>query len=248
MILEERVRADLAAATRFRDIRLLDQTGSTNDDVTALAAAGAPEGLVVSTEFQTAGRGRLDRRWEARPGDGLLVSVLLRPAGLPPERRGLVSSAVALAARDACAAVAGVTPDIKWPNDLMIGAAKLAGILATVPAESAGAVVVGMGLNVHGAPPGAEWLDEVSGRRVDRAHLLEAWLRGLDRLAGDWDAVAVRYRLECATVGRPVSVELTAGEVVTGVASGVDDLGRLVLRMDDGTETSLAVGDVTHLR
>ena len=245
MILEERVRSSLAADTRFRDIRLLGQTGSTNDDLMALAAAGAPEGLVLSTEFQTAGRGRLDRRWEARPGDGLLVSVLLRPTGLSPERRGLVASAVALAAREACVSVAGVTPDIKWPNDLMIGPAKLAGILA---AEHSGAVVVGMGMNVHGGPPGAAWLDQAAGRRVDRALLLDAWLRSLDRLALDWEGVAARYGQECATVGRPVSVELSAGEAVTGVASRIDDLGRLVLREDGGGERALAVGDVTHLR
>jgi BirA family transcriptional regulator, biotin operon repressor / biotin---[acetyl-CoA-carboxylase] ligase len=245
VILEERVRSGLAADTRFRDIRLLDQTGSTNDDVAALAAAGAPEGLVVATDFQTAGRGRLDRRWEAQPGDGLLVSVLLRPAGLAPERRGLVASAVALAARDACEEVAGVSPAIKWPNDLLVGPAKLAGILAV---ESAGAIVVGMGLNVHGGPPGAAWLDELAGRRIDRARLLEVWLRSLDLVAADWDEVAARYRRECATVGRAVSVELSAGDTVTGVASGVDDLGRLMLRAGDGSEKALAVGDVTHLR
>lgn len=245
MILEERVRTALAADTRFRDIRHLDQTGSTNDDVAALAAAGAPEGLVVTTDFQTAGRGRLDRRWDARPGDGLLVSVLLRPSGLAPERRSLVASAVALAARDACAAVAGLSTDIKWPNDLMIGEGKLAGILAS---DSSGAVVVGMGMNVHGGPPGAECLDRAAGRRVTRGLLLESWLRSLDRLADDWDAVAARYCQECATIGRAVRVELSAGEIVTGVASSVDDLGRLVLTAEDGTETALAVGDVTHLR
>jgi BirA family transcriptional regulator, biotin operon repressor / biotin---[acetyl-CoA-carboxylase] ligase len=245
VILEERVRSGLAADTRFRDIRLLDQTGSTNEDVAALAAAGAPEGLVVATDFQTAGRGRLDRRWEAQPGDGLLVSVLLRPAGLAPERRSLVASAVALAARDACEEVAGVSPAIKWPNDLLVGPAKLAGILAV---ESAGAIVVGMGLNVHGGPPGAAWLDELAGRRIDRARLLEVWLRSLDLVAADWDEVAARYRRECATVGRAVSVELSAGDTVTGVASGVDDLGRLMLRAGDGSEKALAVGDVTHLR
>ena len=245
MILEERVRTALGAETRFRDIRLLDETGSTNDDVAALAAAGAAEGLVVTTDFQTAGRGRLDRRWDARPGDGLLVSVLLRPTQLPPDRRSLVASAVALAAADACAAVAGVSTDIKWPNDLMVGPGKLAGILAS---ESSGAVVVGMGMNVHGGPPGAAWLDRAAGRRVARGLLLDSWLRSLDRLADDWDGVAARYRQECATIGRAVSVELSAGKVVTGVASSVDDLGRLVLTAADGTATALAVGDVTHLR
>jgi BirA family transcriptional regulator, biotin operon repressor / biotin---[acetyl-CoA-carboxylase] ligase len=103
-------------------------------------------------------------------------------------------------------------------------------------------------LNVHGGPPGAAWLDELAGRRIDRARLLEVWLRSLDLVAADWDEVAARYRRECATVGRAVSVELSAGDTVTGVASGVDDLGRLMLRAGDGSEKALAVGDVTHLR
>ena len=246
MILDERVRRSLAAETRFGDLRLVPETGSTNADLAELAAAGAPEGLVLSADHQTAGRGRLDRTWEARPGDGLLVSVLLRPSGLPAERRTLIASAVALAARAACTDAASVTPDIKWPNDLLAGTgAKLAGILAV---EASGAVVVGVGLNVHGAPPGAACLDDLAGRRVDRALLLERLLRRLDALLDDWDTVAARYRQECSTVGRDVSVELAGGAVLTGRAEGVDDLGLLVLRLGDGSVRQLAVGDVTHLR
>jgi BirA family biotin operon repressor/biotin-[acetyl-CoA-carboxylase] ligase len=244
--LEGRVRDSLAQETRFGDIRLLDETGSTMTVASDLAAAGAPEGLVVSADFQTSGRGRLDRSWEARPGDGLLVSVLLRPAGLAPERRGLVASAVALAARDACRSAAAVVPEVKWPNDLLAAeGGKLAGILAV---EASGAVVVGMGLNVHGGPPGAAWLDRLAGRRVDRAGLLEAWLRALDGLVDDWTGVADRYGRECATVGRDVSVELAAGRFLTGRAVAIDDIGRLVVRAEDGSVQSLAVGDVTHLR
>ena len=105
-----------------------------------------------------------------------------------------------------------------------------------------------MGLNVHGGPPGAAWLDDLAGRRVGRAALLEAWLRGIDRLLRDLHGVAARYRAECATVGRRVSVELAAGESVTGTAVAVDELGLLVVDGDDGTSRVLAVGDVTHLR
>lgn len=246
MILDGRVRRALAAETRFGDIRLLEETGSTNDVVAGLAAAGAPEGLVVSADHQTAGRGRLDRTWEARPGDGLLVSVLLRPAGLPAARRALAASAVALAARSACRDVAGVAPDIKWPNDLLAPrGGKLAGILA---ADFSDAIVVGMGLNVHGAPPGAAHLDDLAGRRIDRSVLLERWLRVLDGLLDDWDEVAARYRRECATVGRRVSVQLAGGEVLTGTAEAVDETGLLVFRAADGSTRTLAVGDVTHLR
>jgi len=256
--IEGRVLDSLSRETRFGDIRLLDRTGSTNDVVAEAAAAGAPEGLVVVADFQTAGRGRLDRTWEAQPGDGLLVSVLLRPTGLGPDQRGLVPSAVALAGRAACSEVAGVSPEIKWPNDLLgPNGAKLAGILAVEVAHPAGrpsgraagaAVVVGMGLNVHGAPPGAVHLDGWAGRRVGRAPLLEQWLRLLDGLVDDWPTVADRYRQECATIGRRVSVQLSGGEVAVGTARRLDDQGRLVVEADDGSERTLAVGDVTHLR
>lgn len=246
MLLDERVRSSLAAETRFADIRLVAETGSTNDDMAALAAAGEPDGLVLCADHQTAGRGRLDRSWEARPGDALLVSVLLRPSALPAERRGLVSSAVALAARTACQEVTGTAPEIKWPNDLLAqGGGKLAGILAL---EASGAIIVGMGLNVHGAPPGAVFLDQLAGRRVQRALLLERWLRALDPLLDDWASVAAHYRRECATVGREVSVELAGSVRLTGTAEGVDDMGLLVLRLDDGSVRHLSVGDVTHLR
>lgn len=246
MILDERVLASLAAETRFGDVRMVDQTGSTNEDLAALAAAGAVEGTVLVADHQTAGRGRLDRSWEARPGDGLLVSVLLRPSGLPVQQRGLIASAVALAAKTACEDVSGVAPEIKWPNDLLAqSGGKLAGILAT---EVGGAVVVGMGLNVHGAPPGAVLLDDLAGRRIGRAVLLERFLRELDPLLDDWSSVARMYRLECATIGREVSVQLAGGLLITGTAEGVDDMGLLLVRLDDGSLRHLAAGDVTHLR
>lgn len=246
MDIEGRVLDGLTRETRFRDVRLLERIGSTNELVSLEAAAGAAEGLVVSADFQTAGRGRLDRTWEARSGDGLLVSVLLRPDDLPRTRWGLVASAAAVAARAACLAEAGVEVEIKWPNDLLAAhGPKLAGILAV---EANGAVVVGMGMNVHGAPPGAACLDELAGRRVDRGGLLVRWLRDLDGLLRDWDEVAARYRRECATVGRWVSVELAAGRFVTGMVEAIDEMGRLVLRSGDGDVQVLSVGDVTHLR
>ena len=240
MILDERTRDALVAETRFRDVRFMESTGSTNALVAQMAAQGAPEGLVIATDFQTAGRGRLDRSWEARPGDGLLVSVLLRPADLPADRWHLVTAAVALAAQAACREVAGIEPAIKWPNDLLVGGRKLAGILAEA---NGGAVTVGMGLNVHGGPPGAAVLDEEVGRRVAREDLLVAWLRRLDSRAGDWAAVSEDYRRRCDTLGRTVSVELTGGERLEGWAEGVDDTGRLIV-----AGRPVSVGDVTHLR
>ena len=232
-------------------IRWVAETGSTNDDLVALASAGEASGSVLVADHQTAGRGRLDRTWEARPGDGLLMSVLLDA----PARVGLVPSAVALAARAAAGhyRVDGAV-ELKWPNDLMAraerppereaGASKLAGILAVTVGDR---VVVGMGLNVHGGPPGAAWLDDLAGRRTSRRALLDTFLADLGRRIEDWDGVALDYRRECATLGQRVSVQLSE-ETLVGVATDIDDLGCLVLQTGDGARRVLSVGDVTHLR
>jgi BirA family biotin operon repressor/biotin-[acetyl-CoA-carboxylase] ligase len=246
VFLDERVRAQLAASTRFGDIRLLDVTDSTNRVLVDMAADGGPEGVVVVADLQTAGRGRLDRTWEAEPGDALLVSTLLRPEGLPLSRWHLVTAAAGLAAGDACDEVAGVRPDLKWPNDLVAAGGKLAGILAE---STAGALVLGMGLNVHSGPPGSASLDDLAGRRVGRADLLVAWLRKFDRLAGDWDLVASRYRRECTTVGKEVAVEQVGSRLV-GTALDIDDDGRLIVLPagESADPVAVSAGDVIHLR
>lgn len=245
MFIDERVRAELAASTRFKDVRLLDVVDSTNRVVSKLAEAGESEGLVVAADLQTAGRGRLDRTWDAAPGAGLLVSLLLRPADLPVVRWHLLTAAAALAARSACTEVGGVTPDIKWPNDLLLGRRKLAGILAEV---SAGAIVIGMGLNVHSGPPGSGYLDGPAGCRVSRASLLVAWLGALEGLLGRWEVVAARYGTECSTVGQEVVVDRVGGPPLRGWAEAIDEQGRLVIRGGTGDLMVVSVGDVTHLR
>jgi BirA family biotin operon repressor/biotin-[acetyl-CoA-carboxylase] ligase len=264
VLIDERVRAGLAASTRFSDIRLLEVTDSTNRVVAELAASGSPEGVVVATDLQTAGRGRLDRTWEARAGTALLVSVLLRPAGLDRVRWHLLTVATGLAARSACHDVAGFLPELKWPNDLLVEDRKLAGILAESVGPAAGAtggpaagatggthpgpaVVVGMGLNVHAAPAGAAFVDDAAGHRVSRGSLLVAWLTHLDSLLGRWDDVADLYREQCATIGRRVRVQRGTTDLV-GTAEGIDGDGRLLVRPDGGAVVAVAAGDVIHLR
>lgn len=149
------------------DVRRFESIASTNDWLLAQARRGAPGGLVAVTRHQSAGRGRLGRRWEAPPGSALLASVLLRPLA-PPGSLYACTAAVALAVADACRAVAGVEPGIKWPNDLVVpvqgGTLKLAGVLAEADPGApggpagAGAVVTGVGLNVAWAPEGATCL------------------------------------------------------------------------------------------
>lgn len=215
------------AADRFADIRWFAEVDSTNRVAADLARAGAPDGLVVGADNQTAGRGRRGRIWESRPGAALLVSVVLRPA--PP----LVTLSAGVAAAEACEdAVPGAHVALKWPNDLLLGDGKLGGILSELVGDAA---VVGLGVNLGWAPNRGARL----GADVDRDSLLRAYLAGLDRPPGE---VVARYRPRCATIGRRVRVELPRGSI-EGTAEAVDDDGRLVV---DGRP--VAAGDVIHLR
>lgn len=244
MPLPGRVLSGVATTTRFAEVRHVAETDSTNRVLAAAAVAGAADGLVLVADHQTAGRGRLGRRWEAAPGAALLASVLLRPA-LAPDRYHLVSSAVALSAAAACRSVAGVSPALKWPNDLLLDAGKLAGILAEA---SAGAVVVGIGVNVASAPPGGASLATAAGHPVDRFELLGAVLEELDGRARDWDGVAREYAATCSTVGRRVRVEQLGRPPRVGNAVAVDGDGRLVVDFGGGDTEALAAADVVHLR
>ncbi len=247
--------------TRFGEVRSFDEVDSTNTYLLGQARAGAPDGVVAVADRQTAGRGRLGRSWVAPPGGSLLFSVLLRPAGLAVERAHLLTAALALAGATACQRLSGVAPALKWPNDLLVGERKLAGILAEAdlapgPPPALSAVVVGMGLNVawHGeAPPEvagvAVALDAVSGVVVDRAELLVEVLRDYERRLADLDGVAADFRASCATLGRPVRVQL-AGEILTGRAVDITSEGHLVVDPGHGLglPRSVAAGDVVHLR
>ena len=247
MIVSERVRTVLAARTRFGPVYEWSKLDSTNRWLLAAAAQGAPDGAVAVADVQSAGRGRLQRTWEAPAGTGLLCSVLLRPVDLPPDRRHLLTAAVGLAAQDACVQVGGFRPDLKWPNDLEVGGAKLAGVLAQGQGD---VVVVGIGCNVSWAPPGATSVEECAGGPVERAQLLEALLVALDDVLGRslYD-VAAAYRAACSSVGREVRVEMADGVSVEGRAEGLDDDGRLLVRPRVGTRLlAVAVGDVVHLR
>jgi BirA family transcriptional regulator, biotin operon repressor / biotin---[acetyl-CoA-carboxylase] ligase len=161
------------AGSLWREVRVVTETGSTNADVLAMAREGAREGVVLAAEAQTAGRGRLGRRWTSPPGAGLTFSVLLRPYGVPAALLGWLPLLAGAAVAAAVPAVAAVEPSLKWPNDVLAGEAKLAGILAE---RSGSAVVVGIGVNVTQdraeLPPGATSLlleTAATGRAVAEA-------------------------------------------------------------------------------
>lgn len=249
-----------AATTRFGDLRLLDEVDSTNRYLLDEARRGASEGAVVVADHQTAGRGRLGRTWEAPPGASLLVSVLLRP-DVDPGRSHLVTMAAGVSMVEAVWQSAGFTPSLKWPNDLVVGDRKLAGMLSEADMRKGrfDALVVGIGVNVNWDEFPPELADtavacnQVAGRPVGRAALLGTFLeRFEDRYAtllrpGGDEAVTGEYRHRCSTLGRRVRVDLTGDESIEGTAVGVDDAGRLMVDTLDGGVT-VAVGDVVHLR
>ncbi|PZF99304.1 biotin--[acetyl-CoA-carboxylase] ligase [Micromonospora deserti] len=254
------------------------ETGSTNADVAEAARAGEPEGLVVVAERQTAGRGRRGRAWQSPARAGIATSVLLRPGevgagrGWPPAPAaayGWLPLLAGVALVEAVARLAELDAALKWPNDLLIGDAKCAGILAeAVPGAAPGqppAIVLGIGLNVTlradelpANPTGlpATSLQLAGAAAIDRDPLLRALLRSIADWYARWraaggDAVASglrdAYLAACATVGRQVRVLLPGGGEVTGTATGVDADGHLVLATAAG-EHHLAAGDVLHLR
>jgi BirA family transcriptional regulator, biotin operon repressor / biotin---[acetyl-CoA-carboxylase] ligase len=262
----------LLEGTRFADLRWVAETGSTNDDLLALARTGAAEGTVLVADAQRAGRGRLGRTWQAPPGSSLLVSVLLRPA-LEPDQAPLVATAVACSAAVACSEATslsnvGAEPSLKWPNDLLVESSmggrtgKLGGILAEsiVEGDRLEAVVVGLGLNVDwpdDLPPELDGIavavNHITGELVDREVLLAALLRALESRVDGLGSAAGRqrlldeYRRRCSTIGSKVRVEL-ARESFTGEAVAISADGHLVVEGDDGVRREVTAGDVVHLR
>lgn len=231
----------------------LAETGSTN----AVAAARAEPGLVVVTDHQTAGRGRLDRGWETPAGMALTFSAVVDP-GVPDARWPWLPLLAGLAVSAAVRRATGIGATLKWPNDVLVEERKLAGILVERVATSGAPVaVVGIGLNVHQTElpvDGATSL-AVEGSPVDRADLLQAVLERLAAELADWrstggDPLRLRptYSAACSTLGRHVSVQLPANRTLAGLAESVDATGRLVVVGESGERTAVAAGDVIHVR
>lgn len=268
-------RAVVTPEALWTSLDVVESTGSTNSDLVARAAQGAPEGTVLVAEEQTAGRGRLDRRWTAPARSGLFFSILLRPgervesgpaAGahpVPAHHWGWLPLLAGVATATALSRAAGVDTSLKWPNDLLVPVdgeeRKAGGILAERAVGTA--VVVGIGLNVslkaEELPvPSAASLTLAGALGTDRDPLLRAVLRSLDQWYATWRAAGgdpaksllqQTYAAGCATLGRQVRAELPGGEQLAGTAVAVDGDGRLVIAGPSG-ERAVAAGDVVHLR
>jgi BirA family biotin operon repressor/biotin-[acetyl-CoA-carboxylase] ligase len=270
---ERALRAALVGEGGWRAVEVVQTTGSTNDDLADRARAGEPEGLVCVAEVQVGGKGRLGRAWASPPRAGVTVSVLLRPRA-PQTTWGWVPLLTGLAVVRAVRATCGLRAVLKWPNDVLVEptptgapdgapsrspvaqppARKLAGVLAEVPAP--GAVVVGIGINVSTTREElpvdtATSLVLEGSATVDRDTVLRAVLRSLRATYDGWqddpEPVRAAYREACDTLGRRVVVSLPDGSGLEGDATGVDDVGRLLL-WGGATETAVGAGDVLHVR
>lgn len=231
------------------DIRTVAHTGSTNDDLAALAREGAPEGVWLRAGRQSGGRGRQGREWHSPPGN-LYASTLvrLRPGDPPAPTLALVA-AVALHEVASALVVAGVAIEIKWPNDLIVAGAKLSGILLERIDD---AIVLGFGVNLSDHP------DEIArpainmgmlGGVPDPARFLEALASSFARWVGRWrdeglDPIRERWLAAAHPLGTPLSTHTASGAWIEGIFDGLDECGALKLRLADGTSQVIHAGDV----
>lgn len=265
-----------AATPNWRRVVAVESTGSTNADVTAMAAEGAADRVAVVASGQTAGRGRLSRSWTAPPGASIAVSALFRPVGVPAEKLGVLPLMAGLAVVDMVRGVAGlgegvlgegvlgdgsVAPGpalgLKWPNDVLLGGRKLCGILVEAASIEPPALIVGIGVNVDLTEeelpvPHATSLALAGAQDLNRTALAAGLLDALDRRERQWreDPVAMMadFRAECLTLGSRVRVELPGGGELVGLAVDVLDGGELIVRDDLGGEHPVTAGDVMHVR
>ena len=245
--------AALAGAIFAGKLHFSPLTDSTNSDALQAARAGAPHGSVFFADEQLAGRGRGDHTWHSAAGQGLYVSVLLRPA-MPPVHLPLLPLAAGLAAADAIRAVTGLGVDLRWPNDLLIGPRKTGGILieanagARTESSCVSFAVVGVGINVHQRSFAAELsthatsLDLESSSRASRQDLLVSLLKSLQRetfaLLDPEAGETIPLRVEQASTWvRGRSVKVHGPQACTGVTAGLDENGFLLVRTAHGLVT-----------
>jgi BirA family biotin operon repressor/biotin-[acetyl-CoA-carboxylase] ligase len=241
-----------------RDIQVFQETTSTNDVIEKLARDGVKEGAVVFAESQTRGRGRLGRKWMSPSRKGLWFSILLRP-DLRPVAATQLTIMAATALRRSLDSQTGLSPEIKWPNDILIKGRKVAGVLTELNAEvdRVKYVILGIGVDVNlnsGDFPAelrkmATSLKAESGKPFSRADLAIAILRELDRdyariIEGKFTEVADEWESHCTTIGHEVIIRCGQREI-HGQAEALGEEGALLVRTEHGRLESVIGGDVT---
>ena len=257
--MKDQILKNLTESCPWQDsVLYFDSIDSTNTRAKELAAQGAPHGTVLIADHQTGGRGRLGRSFLSPAGTGVYLSVILRP-GCAPGQLMHLTCAAAVAMCDAVEEAARFRPGIKWTNDLVYKNRKIAGILTELRIGPKGLVdyaVVGIGINCcqqeEDFPPDlrnmAGSLAMVSGKVVDQSEVAAAMIRALhemDRNLTDKAGFMDRYRRDCITVGREISLLKADGSVRHGTALSVDDEGALVVRFRDGTTEAVSSGEVS---
>ena len=227
--------------------------GSTNREARMLASEGAKHGTLVLADAQTAGRGRRGRGWISPAGEGIFMSLILRPQAHPSQVARL-SLLTALAVANAIAQVTALDARIKWPNDIVIQGRKVCGLLLEMDADESAvhSIVAGVGINVHQRvfdeeiAHTAASLDLLGGRAYSRAEIVRAFLAQFERaMAMDDEAMMRDYRARSATLGQRVQVIALCG-TYTGTAEGVTDSGSLLVRADeDGALREVLAADVS---
>ena len=210
-------------------------------DSTMLAAARLPMGGVVLADLQTAGQGRHGHRWHSEPGNGIYCSLVLGPTAL-------LTMALGLAAQHAIVEATGLVCDLRWPNDLMLGGRKVAGILVQLVDHRA---IAGIGINVNHTAFPAELAEEATslrlqaGRELAREEIVMELLPAVDSFAAESSENILRLFTHASSYacGRRVTVDLPDGRI-EGVTAGLDDSGYLMVRKDDGTVTLIVAGGV----
>ncbi|MFH1154269.1 MAG: biotin--[acetyl-CoA-carboxylase] ligase [Pseudomonadota bacterium] len=243
---------DLPLPFRFQDtpasVHFFPRLTSTMDKARQMAREGAPHLTAVVAEEQTHGRGRLDRTWLSDRG-GLWFTVIVRP-DLPPPLAFHVNFAASLCLADTVTSVTGLEVSVKWPNDLLAGGKKLAGLLSEMETrgDMLSFVTIGIGLNVNNNPekrePNGVSLKTLAGQPVSRPRILSEFLKKFHDLLRDMDTTAIigQWKTRTSTLGRQVRIE-TPKELSEGMAVDVDDTGALVLEQADGTLKRIIYGD-----
>lgn len=244
-----------------REITVLDQTTSTNDEIEKAAINGHDEGLVVFAESQTRGRGRMGRRWSSHAGKGLWFSFLLRP-NLTPGECTQLTVATATALTRAIRNKTYITPEIKWPNDLMFGGKKIAGILTEMSAELDNVRFVNVGIGINVNQTASDFPKEIQqtatslklaiGKNISRTDLAIAVLRELDEdysriMCGKFSSIADEWAGNCSTLGKQVEINVGQRQI-TGRAEALDESGALLLRTEHGRVEHVTGGDVMSVK
>ena len=256
----EEIQRQLVAERLGKKLHYLPEIDSTNDHARKLAEQGGTEGEVVIAEIQTRGKGRLGRSWVSPANRNLYLSVILRPK-LSPLHAPQITLMSAVALAETIGSFITFPPDIKWPNDILVGGKKVAGILteSSCVADRLLSVILGIGVNVNFPPEDmlesirqtATSLMTVGGRPVDRTALALQLLRTLERCYGDLERegfapMADRWTGFFRLQGKRVKIEMM-GQAVQGKAIGIDKDGALLLEDERGTQQRIIAGDVIPL-